>query len=124
MARDPALIPEVRPQSHRNDTIGLLKAMTAPSQIAHYKVTGKLGEGGMGVAYRATDTRLNRDVGIRVSTEPLGKYFEREARSIAALNHPNIRALYDVARRRASAVQGPLAIAPSGVLLSVTDRKP
>ena len=66
-----------------NDTIGLLRAMTAPSRIAHYNVTGKLDEGGMGAVYRATDTRLNRDVGIRVSTELLGKYFEREARSLA-----------------------------------------
>jgi serine/threonine-protein kinase len=49
--------------------------MTAPSQIAHYKVTGKLDEGGMGAVDRATDTRLNRDVGIRFSTELLGKYF-------------------------------------------------
>jgi serine/threonine-protein kinase len=57
--------------------------MTAPSRIAHYNVTGKLDEGGMGAVYRATDTRLNRDVGIRVSTELLGKYFEREARSLA-----------------------------------------
>jgi hypothetical protein len=42
-----------------NDTIGLLRAMTAPSQIAHYKVTGKLGEGGIGAAYRAADARLS-----------------------------------------------------------------
>ena len=53
------------------------------TRFGAYEVTSSLGSGGMGEVYRARDTRLNRDVGIRVSTELLGKYFEREARSLA-----------------------------------------
>src|SRR5579872_4510152 len=70
------------------------------STIAHYRITSKLGEGGMGAVYRATDTRLNRDVAIKVlpdffacDTDRLAR-FEREAQLLAALNHPNIAAIY------------------------------
>ena len=68
----------------------------SPQAIAHYRITGKLGEGGMGVVYRATDTRLGREVAIKFSTEGFSERFEREARAVAALNHPNICTLYDV----------------------------
>jgi serine/threonine protein kinase len=60
--------------------------MTPPSTIAHYKLTSKLGEGGMGAVYRATDTKLNRDVAIKVLHEAFAndaarmQRFEREAR--------------------------------------------
>jgi len=50
----------------------------------------------MGEVYRARDTRLDRTVAIKVSSEKFSDRFEREARSIAALNHPNICTLYDV----------------------------
>src|SRR6516162_8697442 len=50
----------------------------------------------MGDVYRSRDTRLSRDVAVKVSTERFGERFEREARAIAALNHPNICHLYDV----------------------------
>jgi serine/threonine-protein kinase len=50
----------------------------------------------MGEVYRARDTRLNRDVGIKVSAERFSERFEREAKAIAALNHPNACTLYDV----------------------------
>src|SRR6266849_5607957 len=79
--------------------------MTPQKTIAHYKITGKLGEGGMGAVYRATDTKLNRDVAIKVlpdsfATDPdrLAR-FTREAQVLASLNHPNIAAIYGVEER-------------------------
>jgi Tol biopolymer transport system component len=64
--------------------------------VGSYKITSKLGEGGMGAVYRATDMRLGREVAIKFSAERFSERFEREARAIAALNHPNICTLYDV----------------------------
>ncbi len=64
--------------------------------ISHYRVTGKLGAGGMGTVYRAQDTRLGRTVAIKVVNAAFTQRFEREARAIAALNHPHICTLYDV----------------------------
>ena len=58
-----------------------------------YKIEGLLGAGGMGQVYRPTDTRLGRKVAIKISTERFSGRFEREARAIAALNHPNVCAL-------------------------------
>lgn len=73
--------------------------------LAHYRITAKLGEGGMGAVYRATDTKLNRDVAIKVlpdafasDTDRLAR-FTREAQVLASLNHPNIAAIYGVEER-------------------------
>jgi serine/threonine-protein kinase len=70
--------------------------------IAHYKITSKLGAGGMGEVYRATDTKLGRDVAIKVipgafarDAERMAR-FAREAQVLAALNHPNIAAIYGI----------------------------
>jgi len=68
--------------------------------IAHYRIQAKIGAGGMGEVYRATDTRLNRDVAIKVLPEALARdaermaRFEREAKVLASLNHPNIASIY------------------------------
>jgi serine/threonine protein kinase len=64
--------------------------------IGSYRITAKLGEGGMGEVYRATDTRLGREVAIKIAKEQFSERFEREARAIAQLNHPHICQLYDV----------------------------
>ncbi|MBK5292563.1 MAG: serine/threonine protein kinase, partial [Acidobacteriia bacterium] len=68
--------------------------------IAHYKITAKLGEGGMGEVYRATDLKLNREVALKVLPESFAQdpdrmaRFQREAHVLASLNHPNIAAIY------------------------------
>src|SRR3954462_12963115 len=79
--------------------------MPPPSQIAHYKISGKLGEGGMGAVYRATDTRLNREVAIKILPDALANdpdyvaRFTREAQVLASLNHPHIAAVYGIEER-------------------------
>jgi len=79
--------------------------MTPQSAIAHYRLTSKLGEGGMGAVYRATDTKLNREVAIKILPDALASdpdylaRFTREAQALAALNHPNIAAVYGIEER-------------------------
>ena len=73
--------------------------------IAHYTIHEKLGEGGMGAVYRATDTKLDREVAIKVLPDTVAQdperlaRLEREARVLAALNHPNIAQIYGVEER-------------------------
>jgi serine/threonine protein kinase/Tol biopolymer transport system component len=72
-------------------------AMLAPgAQLGPYKIEGLLGKGGMGEVYKARDTRLDRVVAVKVSHDRFSDRFEREARAVAALNHPNICVLHDV----------------------------
>jgi len=65
-------------------------------QLGPYRIEGMLGAGGMGQVYCARDTRLDRQVAIKISREEFGERFGREARAVAALNHPNICTLHDV----------------------------
>jgi eukaryotic-like serine/threonine-protein kinase len=65
-------------------------------KLGPYEILAPIGAGGMGEVYRARDPRLNRAVAIKVSNERFSDRFEREARVIAALNHPNICHLHDV----------------------------
>ncbi|HEY3125005.1 MAG TPA: protein kinase [Thermoanaerobaculia bacterium] len=78
--------------------------IAAGSRLGPYEVLSSLGAGGMGEVYKARDTRLAREVAIKVlpaevasDRERLAR-FEQEARSPSALNHPNIVAVYDVGR--------------------------
>jgi predicted Ser/Thr protein kinase len=64
--------------------------------IGNYRIVSKLGEGAMGEVFRATDIRLQREVAIKFAKEQFTERFQREARAVAALNHPNICTLYDV----------------------------
>jgi eukaryotic-like serine/threonine-protein kinase len=79
-------------------------AFTAGTKFGPYEIAAPLGAGGMGEVYRARDTRLNRTVAIKVLPDHLAdrvelrERFEREARTIASLNHPHICTLYDIGR--------------------------
>jgi eukaryotic-like serine/threonine-protein kinase len=71
-------------------------SLSAGAKLGPYEILALIGAGGMGEVYRAHDTRLSRDVAIKVSAERFSERFEREARAIAALNHLNVCHLYDV----------------------------
>src|SRR6059058_5312191 len=71
-------------------------------QLGYHEVTALLGKGGMGEVYRARDTKLKRDVAIKILPDEFARdpdrviRFQREAEMLASLNHPNIGAIYDV----------------------------
>src|ERR1043166_8865928 len=79
--------------------------MNPQESIAHYRIVSKLGEGGMGEVYRATDTKLGRDVAIKILPDAFAQdpdrmaRFAREAQVLASLNHPGIAAIYGVEER-------------------------
>jgi len=70
--------------------------LSSGDKLGPYEITGLIGKGGMGEVYLGTDTRLGRSVAIKVSSRDFNDRFEREARAISTLNHPNICTLYDV----------------------------
>jgi hypothetical protein len=77
--------------------------MTSGEHLGSYQILSLLGKGGMGEVYRARDSKLNREVAIKILPEEFTNdaervaRFHREAQSVAALNHPNIAAIYDFA---------------------------
>jgi eukaryotic-like serine/threonine-protein kinase len=71
-------------------------SLTAGEKLGPYEIVALIGAGGMGEVYRARDPRLGRDVAIKISAQQFSERFDREARAVAALNHPNICTLYDV----------------------------
>src|SRR5258708_38648163 len=77
-------------------------SLTSGTKLGPYEIQTPLGAGGMGEVYRARDTRLGRDVALKILPESFAREadrlhrFEQEARAVAALNHPNILALFDI----------------------------
>src|SRR5258707_175174 len=71
-------------------------ALSIGTCLGPYEILAQIGAGGMGVVYKARDPRLDRIVAIKVSDERFSERFDREARVVATLNHPNICQLYDV----------------------------
>src|SRR3989304_7135641 len=80
--------------------------LTPNTRLGPYEIVSPLGAGGMGEVYRAKDTRLDREVAIKVLPERLANdadalaRFGREAKAVAALSHPNILAIHDVGHER------------------------
>jgi len=78
------------------------------ARLGPYQIVAPIGSGGMGEVYRARDTRLSRDVAIKVIPAELSrepdriKRFEQEARAAGALNHPNVCAIYDIGTHEGS----------------------
>src|SRR5437868_7352004 len=78
------------------------------TKLGPYEILAPLGEGGMGEVYRARDARLGRDVALKILPESFARdidrmrRFEQEARAVAALNHPNILAVFDVGQHNGS----------------------
>ena len=91
--------------SEDGDTFAGPVADDAPRTIAHYRISGKLGQGGMGTVYRATDTKLGREVAIKVLPRSFAEdadrmaRFNREAKVLASLNHPHIAQIYGIEER-------------------------
>jgi serine/threonine protein kinase len=89
---------------HAADLLGesTITQLAAGAQLRHYQIVAMLGRGGMGVVYRARDTKLGREVAIKVLPDSLAQdpdrlaRFNREAKLLASLNHPNIAQIYGV----------------------------
>jgi len=71
-------------------------SLSPNTRLGPYEILASAGAGGMGEVYKARDTRLNRIVALKVAKERLSDRFEREARAVAALNHPHVCQLYDI----------------------------
>jgi serine/threonine protein kinase/roadblock/LC7 domain-containing protein len=91
-------------------------ALTSGTQLGPYEIVSPLGAGGMGEVYRAKDTRLGREVALKILPESFAqeperlRRFEQEARAVAALNHPNILAIHDIGAQGEGAMATPFLV--------------
>jgi serine/threonine protein kinase len=82
--------------------------LSAETHLGPYEILGPIGKGGMGEVYRARDTKLKRDVALKVLPASFARdpdrmaRFQREAEVLASLNHPNIAAIYGIEHREGS----------------------
>ncbi|HUA62987.1 MAG TPA: protein kinase, partial [Verrucomicrobiae bacterium] len=81
---------------HHSTSSDAEKPVNAGEQLGPYRIEQKIGQGGMGTVYRATDTRLDRSVALKISRKLFDGSLEREARAISSLNHPHICTLHDI----------------------------
>jgi eukaryotic-like serine/threonine-protein kinase len=86
--------------------------LASGTQLGRYRITALIGQGGMGEIYRATDSRLDRDVAVKILPGHLAdqqsmKRLEHEAKAVAALAHPNILVLYDVGEHEGPTTPSP-----------------
>ena len=99
---DPSMKAEIEELVHAHQATGkFVSSRPGPTilpgrEFGAYRVEALIGAGGMAQVFRAKDTRLHRTVAIKVGLDRFSERFEREARAIAALNHPHICTLYDV----------------------------
>jgi len=89
-------VASITPASVVEGVLGADIPLPAGTRLGPYEILAPIGSGGMGEVYRARDTRLGRDVAVKVSQQRFSARFEREARAVGSLNHTNICHLYDV----------------------------
>ena len=83
-------------------------SLTSGTKLGPYEIQSAIGAGGMGEVYRARDTRLERDVALKILPESFAREtdrlhrFEQEARAVATLNHPNVLAIFDIGQQNGS----------------------
>src|SRR5277367_2960594 len=100
-------------------------ALTSGTKLGPYEIQSAIGAGGMGEVYRARDTRLERTVAIKILPPHLSgspearQRFEREARTISSLNHPNICTLHDVGNEGETKIGPPKTLFQTGIRHSI-----
>ena len=102
-------------------------ALSPGTRLGHYDVTSLLGEGGMGQVWQATDTQLGRQVALKILPDAFAAdpdrlaRFEREAKVLASLNHPNIATIYGIEESESTRAHGPSQRA--GLALALHDAR-